>query len=47
MGVYKEVDRKRRKGIDGMKVVGGQELIDTFWNVNDDAFLAFYHGFRN
>ena len=31
---YKEVDRKRRKGIDGMKIVGRRELIETYWNVN-------------
>lgn len=34
MDAYKEVDRKRRKGVDGMKVVGRRELIETYWNVN-------------
>ena len=33
-GEQKEVDRKRRKTIDDIMVVGGRELIDTLWNVN-------------
>ena len=31
------VDRKRRKPIDDIMVVGGRELIDTLWNVNEGA----------
>ena len=34
-GEQKEVDRKRRKTIDDIMVVGGRELIDTLWNVNE------------
>ena len=34
---WKEVDRKRRKGIDDIMAVGGRELIDTLWNVNADV----------
>ena len=36
-GEQKEVDRKRRKTIDDIMVVGGRELIDTLWKVNIDS----------
>lgn len=29
---HREVDRKRRKGVDGIRRVGRRELIDTLWN---------------
>ena len=33
----KEVDRKRRKGVAGIRRVGRRELIDTLWNVKSNA----------